>query len=164
MRLRLLLDVEVGQIARVGGVHHEGDAAHVARAEVDVDPGRDVGAGQHLAHPEDFALALDVLGRDAVGDAPARAAGHEAEHQARIVRHAAAEHQAHAEAAAEAVDVAGQALVDVDRRIPHQRAVAEDPKILAGARAAAMIFGARLFPRFLGERTAHRRIARRAGA
>ncbi len=105
--------------------------------DVGIDPARLVGARQHLAHPQDGELALDRVGGDAVGDAGAGAAAVDAQHQARLVRRAAPGVQGEAEHAVIAADMGLPALDHVDRRVPHQGAIAEHPRVGAGGDAFA---------------------------
>ncbi len=70
-----------------------------------------------------------ILGRDAEGDAAHRAAGREAQHQARRLRHAAVVNRIDAERPPAAMQHRPLALDMCKPRPPHQRAVAEHPSV-----------------------------------
>ena len=78
-------------VALVRMIDHERDRADGAERGMDVDPARHVGAAQHLAAPDDRQLLLDRIRRDVKGDAAARAASFQTEHQAGALRAAAPE-------------------------------------------------------------------------
>src|SRR5437899_1382905 len=73
-----------------------------------------------------------MLGGDAMERAEARAAAVKRQHEAGAVGTAATHHHAEAESAVMAVHRGEMGPRDVDRRVPHQRAVAEHPGVLAG--------------------------------
>ena len=70
--------------------------------------------------------------RQTIGNALALAATLEGQHQAGQLGRAAAERRPEAERATPALDFAGQGVGKFECRIPHQRAVGEDPSLLAG--------------------------------
>ena len=95
---------------------------------------RHVGARQHLARPQDLGLALDVGARDAERQAVALAALVERRHQPRTARRAAAHGGLQAEAPVIAAQARRPDLDDVHGRVPHQRAVGEEPQIAVASR------------------------------
>src|SRR5690606_20257298 len=93
-----------------------------------------VGARRHLALPEIAPDLLDARGCNAIGDAAARPAAIEAEHQPGPLGRATIAHRVEAEGAVIAAQERGPRLVERKARIPDQRAVGEDPEILAVGR------------------------------
>jgi hypothetical protein len=70
-----------------------------------------------------------LRGGDAIGDAVAGAALLDAQHQAGPFRRAAAQGRPEAKRAAPALEPRRPALDIIERRVPHQRAVAEHPGV-----------------------------------
>ena len=94
----------------------------------------------HLARP-DAIEGLAQLSRQAVGDAVARPAAVEPEHQPRLLRRAAIVARIEAEAAVKAAQIGRPALGELEFRVPHQRAVGKYPDRLAPPRKAAIAGG-----------------------
>jgi hypothetical protein len=112
------------------GIDHERQRPQLVPCLVDaVDPDGVVDAAQHLAVEQDRDLGLDLRGGDAIGDAVAGTALFDAQHQARALRRAAAQRCPEAEGTAPALEPRRPALDEVERRVPHQRAVAEHPGV-----------------------------------
>ena len=124
-----LLRRQPAGVAGAVAVDDEGERAERARAVRDDRPPRRIRAEQHFAPPEEPQLVLRHALRDAIHDAVAAAAAVEPEHQAGALGRAAVHARPQAEAAVIAVDGGDDPLVEVEHRVPDQRAVREDPDV-----------------------------------
>src|SRR6185295_15236932 len=124
--------VQGALVTRMRAVDHEGQhAIALEPVDVGVEPARLVGAGNHFTQPQNREFAFDRIRGDAMGDAGARAAAIHPEHEAWFFRRAASDAECQTEGAMIAAYMRFAAVDDIDRRIPHQRAIAEHPGILA---------------------------------
>ena len=102
-----------------------------------LEPARLIDAGEHLALMQIVADGFALGAADLVGAAAAGAAAIEPEHQAGLLLGAAVVRRFHAERAVIAAHQGRVAFEERKARIPHQRAVGEDPEILARRRRQA---------------------------
>ena len=127
------MQVKLAYIGGVRGIGDEGERANLApRREPYRDEPRLVHAARHLAIPQARERLPQSPRVDAVGDAPARAAGAQAHHEARLAFRAAVAGRENAERAVVAVRPAERPVLVVEARRPHERAVAEHPKAPLG--------------------------------
>ena len=126
------LDCERNGVAvtLVGAVDGEAGGRHGAIPEIGHDPDRTVGAGEHLAPPQQPGLALDLCGTDAQRHALDRTARLESEGQSREIRRAPAGMGPQVEAAAPAPHKGRMPAGDLEGGVPHQGAEPEDVEIL----------------------------------
>ena len=128
---RAAVQVELAHVGRVRRVGDEGQRLHGLALDPDRDQARLVDAPRHLARPEPGERAPHLAAVDAERHAPARAAAAQAHHQPRLLRGAAVTAGEDAQRTVIAVHQADLAFRVRKIRRPHERAVAEDPKIAA---------------------------------
>ncbi|MDA9455816.1 hypothetical protein XI00_16525 [Bradyrhizobium sp. CCBAU 21359] len=121
-------------MAAVDDIGERGDAL----ARIVLQPHRAhhlaIDRGDLLARPQIRDDLGAVLFSDTEGDAAAGAAAVEPEHQARLLRRAAMDEGIDAERPVLADQPRRDALLEVEARSPHQRAVAEHPEVARGCR------------------------------
>src|SRR6185437_6036140 len=131
--VKLLGERETSGILPVAAVDHIAQGLH-ALARITHQPNRTpdfaINEGDLFARPEIRDRVGAFLRRHAVGDAPAIAAAVEAEHQPGPLRRAAMHERIDAERTVLPDQPRVEPFEIVEARPPHQRAVAENPKVL----------------------------------
>ena len=128
---RRLLDRQAAGVIGRFAAHDAGVPRHLPRRRAQRDPAHLVDPPGHLARPDAVERLGHPVRRQTVGDAVARAAAIEPEHQARPLGRAAIVARIEAEAAVIAVEKGRPRLGEVEIGVPHQRAVGEHPDRLA---------------------------------
>ena len=118
-------------------VRHEHQRGDRALRRDHRQPGRAVAVAQHFAPPDHARLELDLIGRDAKGQPTAAGRRRlQRQRERRLGRRAAAHRRLVAEAALKARQIGLPHLGKVNARVPHQRAVAEQPQVLRRVQVA----------------------------
>ncbi len=128
---RRLLDRQAAGIVGRFAAHDAGVPPHRPRRNAQRDRAHFVDPPGHLARPDAVERRGHPVRRQTVGDAVARAAAIEPEHQARPLGRAAIVARIEAEAAVIAVQKSRPRLGEIEIGVPHQGAVGEDPDRLA---------------------------------
>src|SRR6185437_4289065 len=119
-------------VTRMRPVDKEGDGpTGAAFGGGDAQPARTIGAGDHLAPPQQLELGRRFRRLDAIGKAAASATAIKTEDQSRPLSAAAAEMRPQAEATVKAVHRRDPLVDEMDHWIPDQRAVGEQPDVAA---------------------------------
>jgi len=129
-----LLVAEPAGVVLAAPAEREGQRRHRALRRLAGQETRVVdAAADHLAVPQALQLGFGRFGPHAVDEAAAGAAGHQREHQARLLRRAAVDLRAHAQRAVPSAHQSRAVLGGLELRAPDQRGVAEDPQVAASA-------------------------------
>ena len=129
---RAPVQIELAHVGRMRRVGDERERAHGFSPDPDWNQARLVHSPRHLAVPEPGEGAAQPCRVDAIGHAPARTAATQAHHEAGLACRAAVARGEDAERAMVAMRAAERFMRVVEAGRPHQRAVAEYPKIAFG--------------------------------
>jgi outer membrane protein OmpA-like peptidoglycan-associated protein len=142
--MAVVVVAEFARVVRTAARQREGEGAHRAAGGAAVEPARVVDRIGHLAQPEPSERLEPGGGRHAEHHAPAAATREQSEHQARVVRRAPMGAAPELEGPVPAVHEGGAVLDGVELLAPDQRAIAEQPQIVAPAPVGDHAFEQRL--------------------
>jgi hypothetical protein len=127
---RAPVQVELAHVGRVLRVGEKCERVHLTtRAQAYRNEPRLINAARHFAIPETRQRMTHAPRLDAKRHPPARSAGAQSHHQARLALRAPVARRQNAKRAVEAVHPAERLVRVVEAGRPHQRAVAEYPQV-----------------------------------
>ena len=131
-QLELAFEIETPSILRMAPIDDKDDSVRLAACQRDAAHGFEIDLGHLLAFAQICEGGLAAHRRHPVGDAAAAAAAIEAEHEPGLFRCAAMDEGVDAQRPMQANDPGWDPFQMLETRPPHQRAVAEHPKIIVG--------------------------------